>query len=262
MKTFILIILAVVAYFVGINTLGMEMSTMTAGWAAVVFIFIPLMLIPFAVIGFRVKYSESSGIKKCLGELKTKDFFPTHMIRKGDTAIMADGIGLRICFVRFPIEHPENYQVNICSPKQILSSEIITNGSETTVAKNSSVIGRALVGGLLFGGVGAVIGGVTSRTEKTSILNNLELRVLVDDSVSQSYRINFFNDAKGAKSTSQIAQSAIMEIELWQTIMELIMMGETVPKVDTLEQLQDHIDIIRAKAKKVDDANRNDVRAP
>jgi len=109
------------------------------------------------------------------------------------------------------------------------------------------VVGRALIGGLLFGGVGALIGGITARTEAVSKISNLDLKVLVDDLVNPSYKINFFTEKNGEKSTSLIVQNAVKEIEFWQIILELVMMGEVIPIATTLEQLQDHIDIKRIK---------------
>lgn len=57
---------------------------------------------------------------------------------------------------------------------------ISTTSSETT--SNGSMLGRAAVGGLLAGGVGAVIGGATAKknTETTNIVNTRPDRIIHD----------------------------------------------------------------------------------
>lgn len=53
----------------------------------------------------------------------------------------------------------------------ILSCEVLEDG-ETTY-KKSSTVGRAIVGGVIAGGAGAIIGGLSGKENKTKKLNIL-----------------------------------------------------------------------------------------
>lgn len=61
--------------------------------------------------------------------------------------------------------------------EELIDYEIIENGSSVS----SKGIGKAIAGGLLFGGVGAIVGGVTAKAKTSSILNELKIKVVVDD---------------------------------------------------------------------------------
>ena len=61
--------------------------------------------------------------------------------------------------------------------KDLIDYEIIENGSTVS----SKGIGRAIAGGLLFGGVGAIIGGVTAKSKTKNILNGLFLKIVIND---------------------------------------------------------------------------------
>lgn len=61
----------------------------------------------------------------------------------------------------------------------IVDVEILEDNK--TVLKSSNVVGRSLVGGALFGGVGAIIGGTTSDQEVRQKRTKLGVRVVLKD---------------------------------------------------------------------------------
>lgn len=58
------------------------------------------------------------------------------------------------------------------------------------IQKQKSVIGRALVGGMLFGGVGAVVGGMSGIGNKEKILQHLFLDIELNDGTKHIFAIN------------------------------------------------------------------------
>ena len=60
---------------------------------------------------------------------------------------------------------------------QLISSEVVQNGTSVTKTNRGNMIGRALVGGVLTGGVGAIIGGVTASKINYS-KGSIELHVI------------------------------------------------------------------------------------
>ena len=74
---------------------------------------------------------------------------------------------------------------DIYSFEEILDYEILENGGSVA----SGGIGRAVVGGVLAGGVGAIVGGSTRKQK--NICNSLELRVGIKDSYDQNLYFKF-----------------------------------------------------------------------
>lgn len=75
----------------------------------------------------------------------------------------------------------------------IVNYELVEDGS--SVAKGGTSIGRALVGGVLFGGAGAILGGATGKRKTSTICEKLYIKITVKKhSVSTAY-INFISSA-------------------------------------------------------------------
>lgn len=63
---------------------------------------------------------------------------------------------------------------------EIFSSSVETNGKTTTETSLGSVLGRAAVGSL-FGGVGAIIGGLTAGKKQKTVIKSVALKVTFID---------------------------------------------------------------------------------
>lgn len=71
-------------------------------------------------------------------------------------------------------------KTKIYNYSEILGYEILENGDSIT----KGGLGSAIVGGALFGGFGAVVGGVTgSKTTKT-LIKNLRVKIILDNSIN------------------------------------------------------------------------------
>jgi len=68
--------------------------------------------------------------------------------------------------------------------------ELVVNNTSIIKHSNSSAIGRAIVGGVLFGGVGAIIGGTTGTVYSSDIVRNIAILVIIDN---QSFRFDLLS---------------------------------------------------------------------
>lgn len=85
--------------------------------------------------------------------------------------------------------------------KDIIGAEIIENGESVTKVSRGSQIGRAVAGGVLLGGVGAVIGGLTAKTKSHEKIKSLVLEIIVSDMSNPIERMHIINspvDKNGA----------------------------------------------------------------
>ena len=73
----------------------------------------------------------------------------------------------------------------------IVDFELLEDGESIT----KGGLGRAITGGLLFGGIGAVVGGITGGKRSKSICNSLKIKITVNDMRSPVVYINLLATA-------------------------------------------------------------------
>lgn len=78
--------------------------------------------------------------------------------------------------------------------KDVLSIEIVEDGVSITRSPRRSQLGGALVGGLLAGGVGAIIGGNTGTKTTTEAVKTIDILITVNDIQNPIYMINFYSE--------------------------------------------------------------------
>lgn len=94
----------------------------------------------------------------------------------------------------------------------VIDVEIIEDNQVINKVSNSSMIGRALVGGVLTGGVGAVIGGNTAKSKVTNTVKVISLRFRMNDIDNPYYDIIVFSRSKGLDRGSTLFKSKYKEI--------------------------------------------------
>lgn len=98
------------------------------------------------------------------------------------------------------------------SYRDILKSEIITDGVSVSSTNRGSQLGGALLGGLVAGGVGAMIGGLSGSSTIEEKVKKVELNVIVNDTANPIHKIVFLDslipcskDSKEYKDAYNIA---------------------------------------------------------
>jgi Short C-terminal domain len=116
--------------------------------------------------------------------------------------------------------------IRIFKFEDILSCEILKDGETTYRKSTSRTIGGALLGGVLFGGSGMVVGGLSGNTKKNIEITSLELKLVIRDLQNPNCIIAFF------KNLPQFAlKKADTEINKWKDIFSII-----IDKVDKSEK--------------------------
>ncbi|MCY8466859.1 immunity protein [Bacillus atrophaeus] len=107
---------------------------------------------------------------------------------------------------------------------KVIESTIIIDDQTVVKAERGNQIAGALIGGLVAGGIGAIIGGSSPNAINQKVLKKVRLKIVNDDFDCPNYYIDFlpFNE-KGYSNTDQITITAIKEVEYWQSIFELAM---------------------------------------
>lgn len=85
---------------------------------------------------------------------------------------------------------------NIFDYDNLLSYELLEDGQ----SMHKGGLGRAVAGGLLFGGVGAIVGGVTGGKKTTGICNSMKLRISLKNAPIDVVYITFILSETKTKS--------------------------------------------------------------
>ncbi|MCA1025660.1 hypothetical protein LCM23_06120 [Cytobacillus kochii] len=125
-----------------------------------------------------------------------------------------------------------SYKFNHYSSSQLIESEVvIDNQSIYKTVRSSQLIGAA-VGGAVFGGVGAIIGGLSGNKSKEDKIKSIQLKLTIDDLDSPSHKIDFlsnvniysgYQNKNGYLKDSSEVRTALNHIEKWQGIMDIIL---------------------------------------
>ena len=81
----------------------------------------------------------------------------------------------------------KNVVPKIFNYSDIVDFELLEDGE--SIAKGG--LGRAVVGGVLFGGIGAVVGGITGKKKSKPGCNSLKIKITLNDINNSSVYVNF-----------------------------------------------------------------------
>jgi hypothetical protein len=80
----------------------------------------------------------------------------------------------------------------------IATVEVLRDGASITSTNRGSQLAGAALGGLAFGGVGMIVGGLSGSTRSQPTIQSVSIKVIVDDRVAPVHVIEFFRSpAKG-----------------------------------------------------------------
>lgn len=111
--------------------------------------------------------------------------------------------------------------------RDLISFEIEERGRVISRVSNKSMIGRAAVGGMLFGGVGAIIGGATAKQKSVEGGSGVTtIKLIVDDLDNPVRRFEVRPIAYNHEKKLVIPKFIFEEIERWGIIINKILLKE------------------------------------
>ncbi len=115
------------------------------------------------------------------------------------------------------------YNAYIYTYQDIIGVEMIQNdGAIAQSTERGSQIGGTVVGGLLLGGVGAIIGGLSGKKESNVEAKKLALRIVVNDIQDPFHMIEFFSCSNPIKRSDLFGKKHFEEIEHWLYVLQII----------------------------------------
>ena len=109
------------------------------------------------------------------------------------------------------VKHPIIYSFD-----DIIAFELLEDGNSIT----KGGVGRAIVGGLLFGGVGAIVGGSTGKRKTKSTCTKLQIKIIVNNINAPAVYINLI--AVETKTDGFIYQTAYNSAQNILSVLQVI----------------------------------------
>lgn len=132
----------------------------------------------------------------------------------------------KVKFELYPIE----YKHRIIDLNDIMESELLIDDETITKSSRGSQVGGAVAGGALFGGVGAIIGGLSGKQTSKKEVSKIDLKLTINDFSDPVCRIELLPLNKTAterviryKADSPELIKGLEEAEKWHALMQIIM---------------------------------------
>ena len=136
--------------------------------------------------------------------------------------------------VAFPSAFGKIDKVAIYNYSEILGCDVLEDGQ--SISKGG--LGRAVAGGLLFGGVGAIVGGVTGSKKTKQIINSMKVKITVNDISNPTQYISLIESE--TKSTSFMYSTAKNNAEQIVSLINIIINdNNTNLQQDTMKSIED-----------------------
>lgn len=196
------------------------------------FIMSESILIPFFVLLFLVSYYANlyfsnkydkfvKNFKEYISQID--NFSPSQYIVSTNfkSGIVFDEKNQSICLLKILEDEFSN---RIFTYKDLVSVEFVENGSVINNTVRTSQIGNALVGGLLLGGIGTVIGGLSGEKKQSKIIDSIVIRIIVNDTKEPVFELNFTkNDVSIESKVKQIDYNeTIKKARHWHSLIEVL----------------------------------------
>ncbi|WNJ99974.1 SHOCT domain-containing protein [Thalassospiraceae bacterium LMO-JJ14] len=110
--------------------------------------------------------------------------------------------------------------------RSLIATEVLEDGVSISSTNRGSQIVGAAVGGVLLGGVGAVIGGLSGSSTTSNRAKKITLRIVTDDFQKPNFDIvmlDFSDSTKGVEKESIIYKQAIEEAAAWHSRLSTIL---------------------------------------
>ena len=98
----------------------------------------------------------------------------------------------------------ENASFRVLNYKDILEVEVIEDGDSITKTSRMSQAGGMLIGGIVLGGVGAVVGGLSGSTKTINKVSTIDIKILINNKENPLYVFNVMTIKDGVAKKSSV----------------------------------------------------------
>ena len=164
-------------------------------------------VIAMAAVNISMEKQEKEKSSNVFKNLKNFKISMKPLITK-ESSIAIDKTNKQLCLVT-------NNNAKIFNFSDLIMSELIINNE----VKSTSKVGRAIVGGILLGGVGAIVGATTGKDKEK--VKSIILKLTFNNLSNSTYKMNFLD--MEVKKDGFLYNDAIKQAEKWENMMNVIL---------------------------------------
>ncbi len=165
------------------------------------------------------KNNNQKAIKNRIDKIPNFTISNILMGTTGENAIVIDENKAKICLAK---KESSNISIKIYNFRDILEVEILEDGSSLTKTSRSSQVGGMLIGGLALGGVGAIIGGLSGKTNTVDKVSNIDLKIIVNDIKTPMHLIKILQLSDGVKKDAMTYKTSIANARQWSSLITVL----------------------------------------
>lgn len=138
-------------------------------------------------------------------------------------ALAIDEQGKKVAFLNY-LAAEDKTVFKVYPFKHILDVAVFQDGFAVTQTKSHGTLSRAVVGGVLAGGVGALIAGVTAGTtgKQTDKVSLMDLVVTINDLENPCFRVNLVTWSQGLEKASPLYQENAKLANRWESLFRVV----------------------------------------
>lgn len=124
-------------------------------------------------------------------------------------------------------------KIELVPVKDLLEVDVIFDDETVTSSKRGNQLGGAIVGGLVAGGAGAIIGGLSGDTVSRRNLTKVSLKLIIKRTEEHSFVLDFLG-GKSASCMGGISSSSSWAAEMaghWHDLLKVLMQQEIDQKI-------------------------------
>jgi hypothetical protein len=168
------------------------------------------------------KQKKTDQLTQFLSETTNEEFAPSHqfIIKNNTGFIQIDEEELKI---RIGGISPDTQALSakIINIDRVLNVQVAVNGKGVMGSDLSNTLGIAAVGGLLFGGAGAIVGAIAGQNAKTKTISEVSLVLAIDDLSTPFISLNFITAVTNIGSEEHT--TALSEAQKWLGMINIML---------------------------------------
>ncbi|ARU61964.1 hypothetical protein CBW65_13840 [Tumebacillus avium] len=175
-----------------------------------------ILSIYFAILQDRARRTRLKNIEDILNKeiqflCSEKNILPNVLLKSHNfqQAVLYDKVRKNVYFIESCGERSQ-YDID-----EILCVDIVIDGVQITSTSAVDTVGRALIGGVVAGGVGAIVGGSTSKKSSKNQVNKVEVKFTIADEDIYIKRIPVFEREREIV-TEEMIRSYIENAEIFR----------------------------------------------
>ncbi|ELK47524.1 SHOCT domain-containing protein [Halobacillus sp. BAB-2008] len=185
--------------------------------------------------------------------IESKNMELTQKFETKDHSIVAVDENKQVVYFLIPSANPVksvgDYELFQLDYQDIMEAEVKIDGETITKTSRGSQLAGAALGGLLAGGAGAVIGGLSGGTKSSDKVQSVQLHVVINNTQHPFHSFEFLKipDVKKKEAQYKLAFDKVMH---WQSLFKVIIGIADKKDKETIADLQ-HADSLADELRKM-----------